>query len=61
MAQIVKNLFAMRETWVPPLDLGKIPWRREWLHTPVSCLCPVNSKDRGGWQAAVCGVAKSQT
>ena len=34
MAQIVKNLPAMRETqalsWV-----GKIPWRREWVPTPV--------------------------
>ena len=30
MAQRVKNLPAMQETWV-----GKIPWRREWLHTPV--------------------------
>ena len=26
MAQLVKNLPAMWETWV-----GKIPWRREWL------------------------------
>ena len=30
VAQLVKNLPAMRETWV-----GKIPWRREWLPTPV--------------------------
>ena len=28
--QLVKNLPAMQETWV-----GKIPWRREWLPTPV--------------------------
>ena len=27
---MVKNLPAMQETWV-----GKIPWRREWLPTPV--------------------------
>ena len=33
MAQIVKNLPAMRETWV-----GKIPWRREGLPTPVFLL-----------------------
>ena len=26
VAQLVKNLPAMQETWV-----GKIPWRREWL------------------------------
>ena len=30
MAQLVKNLPAMWETWV-----GKIPWRRERLPTPV--------------------------
>ena len=30
VAQPVKNLPAMWETWV-----GKIPWRREWLPTPV--------------------------
>ena len=27
---MVKNLPAMRKTWV-----RKIPWRREWLPTPV--------------------------
>jgi len=30
VAQLVKNLPAMRKTWV-----GKIPWRREKLPTPV--------------------------
>ena len=30
MAQVVKNLPAMQETWV-----GKIPWRRKWQPTPV--------------------------
>ena len=30
VAQLVKNPPAMQETW-----FGKIPWRREWLHTPV--------------------------
>ena len=30
VAQLVKNQLALRETWV-----GKIPWRREWLPTPV--------------------------
>ena len=30
VAQLVKNLPAMRETWV-----GKIPWRRERPPTPV--------------------------
>ena len=30
VAQLVKNLPAMWETWV-----GKIPWRRAWQPTPV--------------------------
>ena len=34
MAQLVKNLPAMRETWVQSLGLED-PWRREWLPTPV--------------------------
>ena len=34
VAQLVKNLPAMWETWVQPL-VGKIPWRRERLPTPV--------------------------
>ena len=42
VAQLVKNLPAMQETWVwPGFDLsltwvGKIPWKRERLLTPVS-------------------------
>ena len=34
MAQLIKNLPAMRETWIQSW-VGKIPWRREWLPTPV--------------------------
>ena len=34
MAQLVKNLPAMWETWVQSLD-WEIPWRRERLFTPV--------------------------
>ena len=34
VAQIVKNLPAMQETWVRSLG-WKIPWRREWQSTPV--------------------------
>ena len=34
IAQLVKNLPAMRETWFNPW-VGKIPWRRERLPTPV--------------------------
>ena len=34
VAQMVKNLPAIQETWVQSL-VGKIPWRREWLPIPV--------------------------
>ena len=34
MAQLVKNPPAVQETWVTPW-VAKIPWRREWLPTPV--------------------------
>ena len=34
VAQLVKNLPAMWETWFDPW-FGKIPWRRERLPTPV--------------------------
>ena len=54
---MVKNLPAMWETRFNPW-VGKIPWRREWLPTPVFL---ENSMDRGAWQATVHGVAKSWT
>ena len=34
VAQLVKNLPAVQETWDP--WVGKIPWRRKWQPTPVS-------------------------
>ena len=34
VAQLVKNLPTMRETWVQSLG-QKIPWRRDRLPTPV--------------------------
>ena len=34
VAQTLKNLPAMQETWVWSL-VRKIPWKREWLSTPV--------------------------
>ena len=34
VAQTVKNLSAMQETWVQPL-VGKIPWRTAWQLSPV--------------------------
>ena len=33
-AQLVKNLPAMRETWVQPW-VGRIPWRRERPHSSI--------------------------
>ena len=42
-----------------PSWVGKNPWRREWLPTPV--FLPGNPMDRGARQAIVYGVAKSQT
>ena len=34
VAQVVKNPPAMQETWFDPW-VGKIPWRREQLPTPI--------------------------
>ena len=34
MAQLVKNLPVVWESWFDPW-VGKITWRREWLPTPV--------------------------
>ena len=42
------------DSWV-----RKIPWRRKWLPTPVSCL--ENPMDRGAWRAAVHRVTGSGT
>ena len=42
MAQLVKNLPAMWETWVRSLG-GKIPWRRKRLPTPVFLGFPCGS------------------
>ena len=59
MAQTVKRLSTMRETWVQalgwedPLDEGN--------GNPFQYSCLENSMDRGAWQATVHGVAKSQT
>ena len=36
VAQLVKNLPAMQETWLQTLGSEEIPWRRKQLPTPVS-------------------------
>ena len=43
-----KTLLAMQEQGLDPW-VRKIPWRRKWQPTPVSCL--ENSMDRGTWHA----------
>ena len=56
MAQLVKNLPAMRETWVRSLDWGDSP--REGKGYPLQYSCLGNPMGRGAWQATVHGVAK---
>ena len=59
VAQLVKNLPAMLETWVRPLG-----WEdplEEGMVTHPSILAWRIPMDRGAWWAAVHRVAKSQT
>jgi len=56
VAQMVKNLPEMQETWVWSLG-WEDPLEKEMAN--YSCL--ENSMDRGAWRATVHGVTKSQT
>ena len=58
MAQMVKNLPVMRETWV--LSLGREDPLEEGMATHSSLLAWRIPMDRGAWWATVLGVAKSQ-
>ena len=58
MAQKVKNLPAVQETWVQALD-QEDPLEKE-MATHSSILAWRISMDRGAWRATVHGVAKSQ-
>ena len=59
VAQMVKNLPAMRETWVQ--SLGWEDPLEEGVPTHSSILARRIPMDRGAWWATVHGVAKSQT
>ena len=59
VAQMVKNLPAMWETWVQSLGWEGSPG--EGNGNPLQHPCLENSMDRETWQAIVCEVPKSQT
>ena len=59
MAQMVKNLPAMQETWVQ--SLGWEDPLKEGMASHSSILAWRIPMDRGAWRAAIHGVAKSQT
>ena len=59
VAQMVKNLPAMQETWV-----GSLGWEdplKEGMATHCSIVAWRISKDKGAWQATVHVDSKSQT
>ena len=60
VAQTVKNLPAMQETWV--LSLGQEDLLEKEMATyPLQYSYLENSMDRGAWRATVQGVEKSRT
>ena len=59
MAQTVKNLPAMQETWVQSLGWEEPLEKQMATHSSYSCLG--NSMDRGAWCTTVQRVATSQT
>jgi len=59
VAQTVKNLTAMRETWVRSLDWEDSPGG--WHGNPLQYSFLENFLDRGDWWATIYGVAKSWT
>ena len=58
MAQTVKNLPAIQETWVQTLD-QEDPLEKRMTTPPV--FLPGNPMDRRAWRATVHEVSKSQT
>ena len=59
VAQTVKNLPAMQETWIQSLGQEDSPG--EGNGNPLQHSCQENSIDRGAWQATDHSVAKSQS
>ena len=59
VAQMVKNLPAMQETWVQ--SLGQEDPLEKRMATHSSILAWRIPMDRGAWRATVHGVAESQT
>ena len=58
MAQTLKNLPAMQETWVRSLGQEDPLEESMATHSSIAWRIPM---DRGAWWATVHGVAKSQT
>ena len=59
VAQLVKNLPVMQETWVPSLGWEDLLEKGQATHSSI--LAWRISIDRGAWWATVHGVGKSQT
>ena len=59
VAQMVKNLPAMQETWIQSLG-GEDP-SRVGNGNPLQYSCLENPMDRGAWLATVHGIPKSWT
>ena len=59
IAQLVKNLPAMQETWVRSLSWEDLLEKGKGNSLQYSCL--ENPMDGGAWEAAVHGVTKSRT
>ena len=55
---MVKDLLAMKKTWVQSLGWEDPPEKNSF---PLQYSCLENSMDRGAWQATVRGVTESDT